>query len=291
MPSCTAIRLLFASFPMALALAACASTPPRDPAPPIVESSPRLVLLGEVHDNAEGHRLRLQQLHGYTGSDGFPVVIAMEQFDRGQQPALDAAMERCTDAQCVIDAVAPGKSGWDWAHYAPVIQHALDHHIPLVAANLSRADATEVVKRGFQALPESLRRAYDLDQPLPAALLAGQVAEVREGHCDMLPEAMLEPMARAQVARDVVMADAMRHALPPEGGVVLLLAGNGHVRRDIGVPWWLRGSGEQWISVGYLETPPDAEARRHYDSVHEIAPAEREDPCAAFKAMREGRAD
>ena len=43
-------------------------------------------------------------------------------------------------------------------------------------------------------------------------------------------------MARAQFARDAVMARAL--AAHAERGVVLL-AGNGHVRRDIGVPRWL----------------------------------------------------
>src|SRR5690606_21312500 len=103
---------------LCLALAACATQPP--PPEPIVETAPRLLLLGEVHDNAAGHRLRLQHLRGYV--DGTArVAIAMEQFDRERQADLDAAMARCRDAACVIDAAAPGKSGWTWEYYAPVI--------------------------------------------------------------------------------------------------------------------------------------------------------------------------
>ena len=45
-------------------------------------------------------------------------------------------------------------------------------------------------------------------------------------------------MAQAQFARDAVMAEVLRRSAPQGGGVVLL-AGNGHVRRDIGVPRWL----------------------------------------------------
>ena len=289
MPPSTTVRLALACL-LPLASAACAAPqagdPPGPPEPPIVEPSPRLVLLGEVHDNAEGHRQRLEAVRGYTGSDDFPVVIAMEQFDRERQADLDAAMARCADAACVIEAASPDKAGWNWDFYAPVIQHALDHDIPLVAANLSRADASKVVKEGFDALPRDLRDAFGLDRPLPEALLSAQVEAVREGHCNMLPESLLEPMARAQVARDVAMADAMLRALPETGGVVLLLAGNGHVKRDIAVPWWLRGSGEQWVAVGYLETPVEPGAYRWFDSIHEIPPAEREDPCAAFKAPK-----
>ena len=104
----------------------------------------------------------------------------------------------------------------------------------------------------------------------------------------MLPETLLEPMARAQVARDVVMADIMLRALA-DHEFVFLLAGNGHVNRDIGVPHWLiaHGNGQQLVATGYLERGNEAE-RAHFDSVHMVAPAEREDPCAAFAAGRGG---
>src|SRR5690606_15245258 len=124
---------------LCLALSACATQPP--PPEPVVETAPRLLLLGEVHDNAAGHQLRLQHLRG-TLDGTARVAIAMEQFDRERQADLDAALARCQDAACVIEAVAPGKSGWNWAYYAPVIQLALDHDLPLLAANLSRAEAS-----------------------------------------------------------------------------------------------------------------------------------------------------
>lgn len=278
---------LLLSAGLGLALAAPAAQTPA-PAPPAdAAAGPRVVLLGEVHDNADGHRLRLEHLRAEAG-DGARVAIAMEQFDRERQAELDAAMARCADADCVIDAAAPGRKGWDWAHYAPVVQFALDHHVPLLAANLSRAEASAVVKGGFEAaLSPELRTRYALDA-LPAALLEAQMAEVRDGHCGMLPEAMLAPMARAQIARDVVMAETLRTALAatdadaPER--VFLLAGNGHVDREVGVPQWLAThgpAGAQVVAVGYLEAGAD-EARSHYDAVYLVPPAEREDPCAGF---------
>lgn len=272
--------------------AACAAqVPPGDPEPPIDEPAPRLMLLGEVHDNAAGHALRLEIVRDFADGEA-DTAIAMEQFDRERQADLDAAMARCDDAACVIAAAAPAKAGWDWDHYAPVIQLALDNHMTLVAANLSRADAAKVVAGGFEAVfsPEQIS-AYGLDQPLPDSLLAAQVEAVRTGHCGMLPEAMLEPMARAQIARDVVMADAIRRTLASDvrPAYLLLLAGNGHVKRDIGVPWWLGDIGEQWISIGYVEAGDDDDAIRWYDAVHVVPPAEREDPCAAFAVPPAGQ--
>ena len=276
----------FAAASLCLALAACAT--PAPPAEPVVETAPRLLLLGEVHDNAAGHALRLRHLQGYVDGTAH-VAIAMEQFDREHQADLDAAMARCRDAACVIEAAAPDKSGWTWDHYAPVIQLALDHDLPLLAANLSRAEASAVVKGGFgAALSPELQAKYALDT-LPEALLAAQIEEVREGHCNMLPESLLEPMARAQIARDVVMADTVLGALAGDSrpDFVFLLAGNGHVNRDVGVPHWLiaSGSGEQLVATGYLEQGNEDE-RRHFDNAYLVPPAEREDPCAAFKAPK-----
>lgn len=280
MPCSTPHRIAFAC--LATLAGACAAQPATDPpAEPIVETTPRLFLLGEVHDNAEGHRQRLEELR-LDAKGSADMAIAMEQFDREHQAALDAAMARCAEAACVIAAASPGKSSWNWDYYAPVIQLALDHDIPLLAANLSRADAAGVVEGGFAVLPERLRTTY-LDRPLPDGLLAAQVEAVRAGHCNMLPEAMLEPMARAQIARDVVMADTLVGALA-DHELVFLLAGNGHVDRRVGVSLWLGGSGVQWVATGYVEDGDIGDA--WFDSVQPIPPVQREDPCAAFARSR-----
>lgn len=261
------IRTLSLAF--ALALAGCQHAPP--PA-----ATPRVLLLGEVHDNAAGHAARAALLRERVEA-GWRPAIAMEQFDTGQQAALDAAMAGCADAACVVERVAPGKTGWTWEYYRPLIELALEYRLPLLAANLSRADASRVVKDGFAAaLPAGLVARYRLDA-LPADLAATQATEVRDSHCGMLPESMVAPMAKAQIARDVVMAETLRaHAAT---GVVLV-AGNGHVRSDIGVPFWLSRDGLAPHAVGFLEPASDAAA---FDEARRIPAADRPDPCAQFK--------
>ncbi|WP_374554671.1 ChaN family lipoprotein [Thermomonas sp.] len=241
--------------------------------------APRVLLLGEVHDSAAGHAARAALLRKELEA-GWRPAIAMEQFDTVQQPALDAAMRDCADAACVVDRVAPGKAGWTWAYYQPVIALALEFKLPLLAANLSRGDASKVVKDGFAAaLPAGLIARYRLDA-LPADVLAAQETEVRDSHCGALPEMLVAPMAKAQIARDVVMAETLRtHA---DRGVVLI-AGNGHVRRDIAVPYWLRRDGLAPRAVGFLEPTSDAAA---FDAVERIPATTRPDPCAGFKAPK-----
>lgn len=256
-----------------LALAACRHAAPTPAAAPVAQ----VLLLGEVHDNPAGHAARAALLRKEIEA-GWRPAIAMEQFDTVQQPALDAALRDCRDAACVVARVAPAKAGWTWAYYQPVIALALEFKLPLLAANLSRGDASKVVKDGFAAaLPAERIAHYRLDA-LPADVLAAQEAEVRSSHCGALPEALVTPMAKAQIARDVVMADTLRaHAAR---GVVLI-AGNGHVRRDIAVPYWLRRDGLASRAVGFLEPTADAAA---FDAVERIPAITRPDPCAGFKA-------
>lgn len=252
-------------------LAACTHAAPA--------SAPRMLLLGEVHDNADGHAARAALLRRELEA-GWRPAIAMEQFDTSQQPALDTAMAECGDAACVVARVAPAKASWTWAHYQPVIALALEYKLPLLAANLSRADASKVVKEGFSAaMPAELIARYKLDA-LPTEVLAAQETEVRDSHCGALPESLVAPMAKAQIARDVVMAETMRtHAA---SGVVLI-AGNGHVRGDIAVPFWLRRDGMAPRAVGFLEPTSSPTA---FDEVHRIPAAQRPDPCAGFKAPK-----
>lgn len=269
MPTLRPLPLLLTALLLPLLISACAHDAPGARA--------NVLLLGESHDNGEGHRLRAEALEMRI-AEGWRPAIAMEQFDREQQPALDAAMRDCRDAECVVARLVPGKSGWQWPFYKPVINLALKHGLPLLAANLSRADAGKVIGGGFASvLAADLRTRYNLDAALPAGVLATQVEEVRVSHCNKLPAEMLEPMARAQIARDVVMAEAMR---PHASGGVVLIAGNGHVRRDIGVPYWLRAQRLATWSVGYIEAPAAPGA---YDHEQRIPAADRPDPCAKFK--------
>lgn len=232
-----------------------------------------IVLLGEVHDNAEGHRLRQQALTNAV-EQGWRPAIAMEQFDRERQSDLDLARQRCgQDADCVIAAAASEKSAWNWTYYRPVIRLALRYDLPLLAANLSRQDAGRIVREGIDAvLDKPMIHRTGLNQPLPDVLMKKQGEAIQNGHCHKLPERVIPGMVQAQAARDAVMAQTL---LPYRQRGVVLLAGNGHTRRDIGVARWLGKS--KVLSVGFVEQKPSAD---EFDRFYLIPVTERGDPCA-----------
>lgn len=263
---------------LAALVTACASAPRREPWEARL-SGDAVVLLGEVHDNAEQHRLRLATLRRAFAA-GWRPVLAMEQLDREQQPALERARrERPGDAQHVIDLAAP-EAGWSWDFYRPFVALALEFDVPLVAANLSRVDARRIVREGYTAVFDPARlAALGLDRPIGQDWQAAQEREIDAGHCRALPRESWPGMARVQFARDAVMAEVLRqHAAR---GVVLL-AGNGHVRRDLGVPRWLPPEARaRALVVGYVEEG-DAPPPGAFDALVYTPRAERDDPCAAF---------
>lgn len=242
-------------------LSACQSTP--------VPSN--TVLLGEVHDNEIGHQQRLKWLENKI-EQGWRPAIAMEQFDRERQADIDRVrVSHPNDVDVLIQTV--GGERWDWAFYKPVIVLAYRYDLPILAANLSRKEAGELFRQGRIDLEGA--KGINLNEPLPPKLIELQRHAVQVGHCGQLPVAMEEKMARAQIARDRVMAETMK---PYQSRGVVLLAGNGHVRSDIGVAQWLASA----YTVGFVESKKE----RYFDEVHVIPAAERADPCASFQLKK-----
>jgi uncharacterized iron-regulated protein len=240
-----------------------------------------IALLGEVHDNRALHRLRTETLRRAC-EDGWRPAVVMEQFDIDRQADLDRSRrERPRDVHYLVEQTAGLRSGWTWPDYEPVIELVLEFELVLDAGNLSRAQAARVVREGYDAIFSApQRRDLGLDASLDAGWQRAQEHEIDAGHCGALPAHMLPSMVRAQFARDAVMAQVLgRHGA---GGAVLL-AGNGHVRRDIGVPRWLAATtATRVLSVGFLETGQPAEMER-YDAVVIAEAPPRADPCAAFE--------
>jgi uncharacterized iron-regulated protein len=237
----------------------------------------RIVLLGEKHDNPEHHRLQLRLLRELIDSGRRPALV-MEQFDREHQTALDAERARARHTvDSIMEAGGLKRGGWDVEGYRPLIALALEHALPLVAANVSRTDARAIVR-------EPLRAAL----PAVDATVEKRLAvDIERGHCGRAIEpTLLAGMVAAQRARDVAMAQALaRYAATPDGAV--LIAGSGHVQADRGVPLYLP---TRPLVVAFVETDRDQSSERddlldepasrtRYDYVWFTEPAHRADPC------------
>ena len=251
-----------------LSLAGCSA--PLTIAEPLRFSQP-LILLGEVHDNAAQHALRLRAFEALLAGGARPT-LALEQFDREYQPAIDQALRQTPlpDADALIAVAGGAVDGWQWEFYRPYIALALRYRLPISAANVSRAELRDVMRDGLAA--------SGFDPEVPELLLQMLAQSIEASHCGVLDNATARRMALAQVARDQFMARVLeRHA---QRGV-LLLAGNGHVRTDVGAPRWLSAATRaRSEAVGVLE---DGDSTAAFDRLVFTSAQPRPDPCEAFR--------
>lgn len=240
------------------------------------------VLLGEYHDNAEHHRLRGALLRAPAGRR---AAVVFEHFGRGVVPPAGSA-----------DSVEPwlarsgfDTKGWRWPLHQPVVDAAFATGRPVRGSNLPSESLRDVVRRGASAGPADLVPVIEA-APLDSASRAALDADIITGHCGAMPASMIGGMRDAQVVRDAAMAKAMLEAAAD--GPPWLVAGNGHVRRDLAVPRLLAAARPSWrvLAVGFLERDstgalPSLDAQRgRYDIVVVASHvAGRPDPCAGFR--------
>ena len=242
------------------------------------------ILLGEVHDHPLQHRLRRQWLDEIARNRRF--VLAMEQFDADRQPDIDRARTGALSARALAEAAGFQFNGWDWELYAPFVELALRRELPLVGANLSTSQARSIARGAAHPMSAAIPPGWTReDEEL-------QASDIRDGHCGMLPASVIAPMSAAQRARDATIAQAIADARRASGLPVILLAGNGHVRGDLGVPRYLRALMPQacLLSVGIVERAAAAQAGPStgardgsFDLRIETPRHPRPDPCEAFR--------
>jgi uncharacterized iron-regulated protein len=121
--------------------------------------------------------------------------------------------------------------------------------------------------------------------------------EIRDSHCGHAPEGRVGGMIGVQRARDAQMAEALLIAPGNDGAV--LIAGDGHVRNDYGVPAYLRriDPSARIVSIALVEV--DAKranvesyverfgGRLPFDYVWFTPAVDEEDPCEKFRKSLE----
>jgi uncharacterized iron-regulated protein len=149
--------------------------------------------------------------------------------------------------------------GWDWSFYGPLVADSLSAGVSIRSANITAAQVGEIY-----GLSEYPAVAGILDE----AAMEQLNREIDESHCGLLPASQFPAMVRVQQARDHRMAASLT-ATVDEKRMNLLIAGNYHVRQDLGVPRYLLAAYPglepgDILSVALLEVDPRSEDPREY---------------------------
>jgi uncharacterized iron-regulated protein len=228
-----------------------------------------LLLLGEQHDAPE-HQALQRDVVQTLATRGQLAAVVLEMLEQGRQTTgLSATADEAT-VRSTLQWQEERNSGWPWPVYGPVVMAAVRAGVPVVGGNLPR-------ERMRSAMADAT-----LDTLLPEAALQQQRDAIRSGHCDLLPEGQIAPMTRIQIARDQAMARTSVAQLAP-GKTVLLVAGNGHVRRDLGVPLYLGAGQAHRVVMAQAGPATSTAAPVLADAVWPTPAVPPQDHCAALK--------
>jgi uncharacterized iron-regulated protein len=230
----------------------------------------RYLLLGEKHDNPDHHALQMHMLEELLQDEAVAGVV-FEMLDRGADEALTALNQQDLES-------------------GPLVEATYSRRVPIFSGNISATDVGQIY--GADAADyQHLAAVFD------AVTMEQLNRDIDESHCGMLPASQFPAMLRVQQQRDFTMAAAMQGAVAD--GAVVLIAGNYHVRQDLGVPnYLLQGdrslSREDILSLAFLEVQEDVvDAEEYlqrfgeipaYDYIWFTPALTSEDYCASLRA-------
>ncbi|MBU7572237.1 MAG: ChaN family lipoprotein [Hydrogenophaga sp.] len=254
-------------------LAACAHRPPTTVPALLDRVLPApVLLLGEQHDAAEHQALQRDVVLALARRHQLGAVV-MEMIEQGRSTQ---GLPSDADEARVREALGwTEQGGWPWPVYGPVVMAAVRSGAPVIGGNLPRAQMRSTMGQA------------ELDGLVSESVLRRQRDGIRESHCGLLPESQIAPMTRIQLARDRSMAQTATQALIP-GKTVLLVAGNGHVREDLGVPLHLPATVGHKVVMAQAGPPKDASAPPA-DAVWQTPALPPRDHCAELKQRMPAR--
>jgi len=247
-----------------------------------------LVLVGERHDHPDHHQLQALLIDQM----GPMSLVGFEMLDEKDAPKLKKNMT----AQEIEKASDWAKSGWpSFELYQPIFQTMTRHQMTALAIHPSR---DRLMNRARNSKEFSKETASYIER-LSAQGVATLRQDINRGHCGAAGGAMLDMMVAAQVFKDHWMASQMTAALDrqplgtsegnPSRRRGVIIAGNGHVRKDYGLPNHID---RKTLSVGLIEVQKDQNAAQSYDlerfDYTWFTPRlDDEDPCQKYKKALE----
>jgi uncharacterized iron-regulated protein len=216
-----------------------------------------------------------------------------------QLKALGGQCCRLTTAVDLLRLLQWEKSGWPPGEiFRPLFDAVIASRLPIYPGDPPRDRVRAVAKNGAASLTADERIRLGVDSQLPGPLAETLERELIDSHCGALPPQAVAGMATAQRYRDAHLADAVLEAAARHGSAILI-AGNGHVRSDRGVPWHIRRRmpNAPVMSVVLVEVedgktdpaaylPRDPDGKLAADLLIFTLKAERADPCQAFLKNR-----
>ncbi|MBI2923681.1 MAG: ChaN family lipoprotein [Planctomycetes bacterium] len=191
-----------------------------------------VVHLAETHDQPRHHEIQLEAIRQLDTGKG-DLAVGFEMFPRDLQPILDQWNAGELSEWEFMEGVNWYKSwGFPYPLFRPIFKYCIDHDIKLVALN-APPDINRLVGRGgLKSLtPEQRAR-------LPKQIVLNDAAH-RRNFEEILPHhpgINVGTFYEAFCVWDESMADSAAAWLKKNGGRLVVIAGNGHIKGRLGIP-------------------------------------------------------
>lgn len=197
----------------------------------------RVIFIGESHDQMEHHRIQQKIIRGLA-THGKEVVIAMEMFQKLQQPILDRWTQGLLTEEEFLQQVRwEATWGMDYHLYKGILDEARDRRLKVLGLNVPRELVRKVAQEGIENLSvEDSLRLPQMD--LTDKKHRAYIESIYKGHEGGLAKDF-EKFYQAQVLWDEGMAENLSKFLSSQEGqgkTVIVLAGNGHILYRLGIP-------------------------------------------------------
>ena len=212
--------------------------------------SARYLILGEKHDNPDHHTLQLSIVEHLIAGNNLSL-LAFEMMDSDSQEILnDIQTERLDSLDAIKDYLNWDAEGWEWSYYGPLVKSAYESAIPMVGSNITNSRMMEIY--GLESLPPEIN-------VLEEEIIQQLNTDIDESHCGLLPESQFPAMVRVQQGRDYSMSQSL--GSKDNEKTKVLIAGNYHARKDLGVPNYLLANNvnlnsDEIVSVSFMEVDP-----------------------------------
>ena len=248
----------------------------------------QFILLGETHTNPDHHIGQAKIIEKWLSIDQ-PSALVFEMVAYDDWSKLQTEYSSKQSLESLHKKLEEISGQWDWELYKPILEVQIEHQLPIVGANLTRAQLNEYssdekcrVSRQGVVLEFCDSLADDMQAAIKQLIF--------DAHCGYLPLEHTKPLLLTQMAKDASFALSLANM----GNTykVALIAGAVHVRKDIGVPVHLQRLGKQSVSIAFVNVDPDklsieeyidyADLTQQFDYIY-FTPSERnQDPCIEF---------
>lgn len=195
----------------------------------------RVIYVGETHDQYAHHLVQLEVIRYLHQADP-RLAIGLEFFQQPFQEALDRYVAGEIDERTMLRQTEYYERwSYDYRLYAPILQYAREHRLPLLALNASSELVGKVRKSGLEGLDDEDRAL------LPAEIDRSDLAHERR--MQTLLEAHphgsgnVDRFLEVQLLWDEAMAERAAAFLDRHPGHrLVVLAGSGHLAYGSGIP-------------------------------------------------------